>query len=45
MEGAIKTSLALISPSTYVLNTQGEEKNTVFYLYLACFVNIFTLNT
>jgi len=31
------------SPS-YMLNTQNEEKNTVFRLYLACFVNTFSLN-
>jgi len=29
----------------YMLNTRGEEQNTVFYSYLACFVNILTLNT
>jgi len=30
--------------SSYMLNTRNEEKNTVFYSYLACFVNPFTLN-
>jgi len=29
---------------TYVLNTRNEEKNMIFYSYLACFVNTFTLN-
>jgi len=28
----------------YMLNTRSEEKNTVFYSYLACFVNTCTLN-
>ena len=28
----------------YMLNTRNEENNTVFYSYLACFVNTFTLN-
>jgi len=27
-----------------MLNTRNEEKNTVFYSYLACFVNTSTLN-
>jgi len=27
-----------------MLNTRNEEKNTVLYLYLACFVNTLTLN-
>ena len=26
-----------------MLNTRNEEKNTVIYSYLACFVNTFTL--
>ena len=28
----------------YMLNTRNEEKNTVLYSRLACFVNTFTLN-
>jgi len=28
----------------YVLNTRNEGKNTVFYSYVACFVNTLTLN-
>jgi len=28
-----------------MLNTRNEENNTVFYSYLACFVNTSTLNT
>jgi len=27
-----------------MLNTQNEETNTVFYTYVACFVNTLTLN-
>ena len=27
-----------------MLNTRNDEENTVFYLWLACFVNTFTLN-
>jgi len=27
-----------------MLNTRNEERNAVFYSYLACFVNTFTLN-
>jgi len=27
-----------------MLNTRNEETNLVFYSYLACFVNTFTLN-
>ena len=27
-----------------MLNTQSEEKNMVFYSYLACFMNTLTLN-
>jgi len=30
--------------AAYMLNTRNEENNTVFYSYLACFVNTFTLN-
>jgi len=30
---------------SYVLNTQSEEKNTVIYSYLACFMNTFSSNT
>jgi len=30
--------------SAYMLNTRNEEKNTVFYSYLACFVNTFSWN-
>jgi len=30
--------------AAYMLNTRNEETNTVFYSYLACFVNTFTLN-
>jgi len=29
---------------TYILNTRGEEKHTVFYAYVACFMNTLTLN-
>ena len=29
---------------SYMLNTRNEKKNTVFYSYLACFVNTCTLN-
>ena len=28
----------------YMLNTRNEENLTVFYSYVACFVNTFTLN-
>ena len=28
----------------YMLNTQNEEKNTVLYSHLACFVNTCTLH-
>ena len=35
---------ATLGAAPYVLNTQSEEKNTVFYSYLACFVNALTLN-
>jgi len=28
----------------YVLNTQSEEKNAIFYSYSACFVNTLTVN-
>jgi len=31
-------------PPPYVLNTQSGEQNTVFYSYLPCSVNTFTLN-
>jgi len=31
------------TPAPYMLNTRNEEKNTVFYSYVACFVNTFTL--
>ena len=31
-------------PTSYVSNTQSEEKNTVFYSHLACFVITLTLN-
>ena len=27
-----------------MLNTRNEVKNTMFYSYLACFVNTFSLN-
>jgi len=30
---------------SYMLNKRNEETNTVFFSYLACFVNTFTLNT
>jgi len=30
-------------PAAYMLNTRNEENNTVFYSYLACFVNTFSL--
>ena len=30
---------------TYMLSTRNEEKTTVFYSYLACLVNTFSLNT
>jgi len=29
---------------SYVLNTLYEENNTVFYSYLACFLNTLSLN-
>jgi len=29
---------------SYMLNTRNEENDTVFYSYVACFVNTFTLN-
>ena len=35
----------LRSTRSYMLNTRNEETNTVFYSYLACFVNTLTLNT
>ena len=31
--------------TAYMLNTGSSEYNAVFYSYLACFVNILTLNT
>jgi len=33
-----------LGSGTYMLNTRNEEKNTVFYSCLACFVKTFTLN-
>jgi len=29
---------------SHMLNTRNEKKNAVFYSYVACFVNTFTLN-
>jgi len=34
----------VLTPRSYVLNTQSEEKKTVFYSGFACFVNTLTLN-
>jgi len=33
-----------IGRGSYMLNTRNEENNTIFYSYLAYFVNTFTLN-
>jgi len=30
---------------SYMLNTWSKEQNTVFYSFVACFVNTLTLNT